>query len=105
LAPARRERRGLRRDEAARNLAIPRDDWRTRSTDPVALRCEAMSDPNQLFDLKLLAQRRDRAAADAAAHDFLLQRVAEDFMVRLGAVQRQFPIAVDLGAHHGVLGR
>lgn len=64
-----------------------------------------MSDDSQIFDLELLKQRRDRAAANISAHDFLLQRVAEDFAVRLGAVQRQFPIAVDLGAHHGVLAR
>ncbi len=57
------------------------------------------------FDLRLLAQRRDRAAATAARHDFLLQRVAEDLTARLGAVQRRFETAVDLGAHHGVLAR
>lgn len=57
------------------------------------------------FDLRLLAQRRDRAAAAATRHDFLLQRVAEDLTVRLDAVQRRFGTAVDLGAHHGVLAR
>lgn len=64
-----------------------------------------MSDDVHPFDRRLLAQRQDRAAAGATAHDFLLQRVAEDFTVRLGAVQRQFPTVVDLGAHHGVLAR
>ncbi|MCL4768678.1 MAG: methyltransferase domain-containing protein [Hyphomicrobiaceae bacterium] len=64
-----------------------------------------MSDEAQLFDRRLLVRRRDRAAAGAAAHDFLLQRVAEDFAVRLGAVQRRFPTVLDLGAHHGVLAR
>ncbi len=64
-----------------------------------------MSSDAQLFDLHLLARRRDRAAPNAAAHDFLLQRVTEDFLVRLGAVQRQFATVVDLGAHHGLLAR
>lgn len=64
-----------------------------------------MSDDSHPFDRRLLVQRQDRAAAGAAAHDFLLHRVAEDFTVRLGAVQRQFPTVVDLGAHHGVLAR
>lgn len=64
-----------------------------------------MSDDTHPFDRRLLVQRQDRAAADAAAHDFLLHRVAEDLTVRLGAVQRQFPTVVDLGAHHGVLAR
>lgn len=64
-----------------------------------------MSDEVQLFDRRLLVRRQDRAARDATAHDFLLQRVAEDFMVRLGAVQRQFATVLDLGAHHGVLAR
>lgn len=64
-----------------------------------------MNDETQLFDRQLLARRQDRAASAATAHDFLLQRVADDFMVRLSAVERQFPTAVDLGAHHGVLAR
>jgi NADH dehydrogenase [ubiquinone] 1 alpha subcomplex assembly factor 5 len=60
---------------------------------------QAMSE-YEIFDRPLLALRRDRAAA----HDFLLQRVAEDFAERLGAIQRQFPTVVDLGAHNGVIG-
>ena len=64
-----------------------------------------MSDEVLLFDRHLLAQRQDRVAQGAAAHDFLLQRVADDFMERLSAVRRQFPTVVDLGAHHGVLAR
>ncbi|MFZ4809536.1 MAG: class I SAM-dependent methyltransferase [Hyphomicrobiaceae bacterium] len=58
-----------------------------------------------IFDRALLARRRDRAAAAATAHDFLLVRVAEDIADRLHAVKRTFPIAVDLGSHHGVVGR
>jgi len=50
-------------------------------------------------------QRRARVAATASGHDFLLKRVAEDFSERLEAVRRAFPVAADIGAHHGVLGR
>lgn len=69
------------------------------------VRFAVMSNEAQLFDRRLLVRRQDRAAPEVAAHDFLLQRVAEDFEVRLGAVQRQFATVVDLGAHHGVLAR
>lgn len=62
-----------------------------------------MTNDARPFDLRLLAQRRNRAAATVAQYDFLLQRVAEDLAVRLGAVQRRFATVVDLGAHHGLL--
>jgi NADH dehydrogenase [ubiquinone] 1 alpha subcomplex assembly factor 5 len=58
----------------------------------------------ELFDRRLLAIRRNRAAARAGEHDFLLQRVAEEIVTRLGAVRRAFPVVLDLGAYHGVLG-
>src|SRR4030081_664324 len=58
-----------------------------------------------IFDRALLVQRRDRVAAGAGAHDFLLARVADDLIERLAAVQRRFPVALDLGAYHGLLGR
>lgn len=58
-----------------------------------------------IFDRALLARRRDRAAASAAAHDFLLVRAAEDICERLAVVNRRFETAVVLGAHHGVLAR
>lgn len=63
-----------------------------------------MSAP-QIFDLELLNRRRTRVAETAASHDFLLDRVAEDLIDRLALVQRKFPLALDLGAHHGPLGR
>ena len=44
-------------------------------------------------------------AADAARHEFLLARVADDFVDRLGAIQRRFPVALNLGAGHGLIGR
>jgi SAM-dependent methyltransferase len=58
-----------------------------------------------IFDRALLVQRRDRVAAGARAHEFLLARVADDLIERLAAVQRRFPVALDLGAYHGLLGR
>lgn len=54
-----------------------------------------------LFDRNLLARRRARAAPAARSHDFLLQRAGEDIAARLDAVVRDFPLALDLGAHHG----
>ncbi len=65
-----------------------------------------MADAQQaIFDRALLARRRARAARDIRAHDFLLRRASEDIEMRLGAVMREFPLALNLGAHHGVLTR
>ena len=64
-----------------------------------------MSAAPPLFDTALMTARRARAAASASAHDFLLKRVAEDLAERLSIVQRRFPVALDLGAYHGVVGR
>jgi len=60
---------------------------------------------HDIFDRALLVRRRNRMAAGAQSHEFLLARVADDLIERLGAVQRRFPVAVDLGAYHGLLGR
>lgn len=59
----------------------------------------------QIFDRALLVRRRDRVAAGASAHDFLLARVAEDLADRLAIVQRRFPLAVNVGAHNGLVSR
>ena len=64
-----------------------------------------MSEPHAIFDASLLTARRNRAAHAATAHDFLLQHVADDLAERLAIVRRDFTVAVDLGAHHGVVGR
>lgn len=55
------------------------------------------------YDRGLLRARRRRAADFARAHDFLLQRVAEDLADRLSIIQRRFEVAANIGAHHGVL--
>lgn len=64
-----------------------------------------MTAAHDIFDRTLLARRRERVAERAADHDFLLARVADDIAERLGAISRRFPVALNLGAHHGLLGR
>lgn len=64
-----------------------------------------MTTPSQIFDTALLRQRRNRVADAAGTHDFLLQRVADDLAERLEIVRREFPLALDLGSHHGAVGR
>jgi SAM-dependent methyltransferase len=64
-----------------------------------------MSQPPRLFDRTLLCQRRKRAAGRIDDHDFLYRRAGEEIRVRLDAINRSFPLAVDLGAQHGALTR
>ncbi len=64
-----------------------------------------MDDAQAPFDRALLVRRRERAASGAADVDFLLRRVAEDMAERVAVVQRTFPLAADIGAHHGVVAR
>lgn len=70
-----------------------------------------MSAPIQVFDRLALQRKRARAtrivaaSAPSAPPDFLLQRVAEDFSDRLSVIKRTFTSALDLGCHHGLLGR
>jgi NADH dehydrogenase [ubiquinone] 1 alpha subcomplex assembly factor 5 len=63
-----------------------------------------MGDDPLIFDRNLLRRRRHRTAAAARRHDFLIARAAEDLLERLAIVRRRFPIALNLGAHHGLLG-
>jgi SAM-dependent methyltransferase len=65
----------------------------------------SVTSEHDIFDRALLVRRRDRVAADAARHDFLLARVADDLIERLAAIQRRFPVALNLGAYHGLIGR
>lgn len=57
------------------------------------------------FDRELLVRRRDRVAERAEGADFLLHRVGEDIRERLQIVQRDFRVALNLGAHNGVVSR
>jgi NADH dehydrogenase [ubiquinone] 1 alpha subcomplex assembly factor 5 len=62
-------------------------------------------DPIRVFDRALLVRRRGRVARSAANHDFLLKRVGDDLAERLAIVRRSFPLAANIGAHHGVVSR
>jgi NADH dehydrogenase [ubiquinone] 1 alpha subcomplex assembly factor 5 len=64
-----------------------------------------MTTAPQLFDRALLTRRRNRFARDAASHDFLLARVAEDFAERLAIVTRTFGAGLLIDAHHGLVSR
>lgn len=64
-----------------------------------------MSAPPRLFDRDLHRLRLDRAAPGYADADFLKRRAADDAVVRLEAIMREFPIAVDLGARNGAFGQ
>lgn len=67
------------------------------------MRAMQQASPTHIFDRRLHAQRRERAAAGFAGHDFLVRRVVEEFSDRLMAVNRNFPLALDLGSHLGAL--
>ena len=64
-----------------------------------------MSDERILFDRKLLRARRARFAHEIAAREFLLAHVAREIAERVELMLRPFPLALDLGAYHGLLGR
>ncbi|MFM8939498.1 MAG: methyltransferase domain-containing protein [Phenylobacterium sp.] len=57
--------------------------------------------PPRIFDRELLRRRLDRAARSFAGADFLKRRAAGDIVMRLEAIMRDFPRAVDLGARNG----
>lgn len=57
--------------------------------------------PPRIFDRELLRRRLDRAAPGYAGADFLKRRAAGDIVMRLEAIMRDFPRAVDLGARKG----
>ena len=65
----------------------------------------AMSDDRLLFDRKLLRARRARFAHEIEAREFLLAHVAREIAERVELMLRPFPLALDLGAYHGLLGR
>jgi hypothetical protein len=64
-----------------------------------------MSDESLLFDRKLLRERRARFAHEIEAREFLLAHVAREIAERVELMLRPFPLALDLGAYHGLLGR
>lgn len=64
-----------------------------------------MAGAPEIFDNALMRRRRNRYAAGASAHDFLLRRVADDFAERLSIVRRTFAAAVNAGSYHGIVSR
>lgn len=58
----------------------------------------------QIFDRELVRKRRQRTSPHITQYDFLLKYVAEDLTDRLKIILREFPLALDFGAHHGVVG-
>lgn len=64
-----------------------------------------MSDPALLFDRALLRARRARFVHEMDAREFLLAHVAREIKERVELMLRPFPLAVDLGAYRGLLGR
>lgn len=64
-----------------------------------------MSDEHTLFDRGLLRRRRARFAHEIGEREFLIAHVAREIAERVGLMLREFPLALDLGAYHGLLGR
>ncbi|MHB1217890.1 MAG: methyltransferase domain-containing protein [Alphaproteobacteria bacterium] len=62
-----------------------------------------MVDGMDVFDRRLVRLRRERAAANWAAHDFLFREVAERLAERLDDVRRRFPLALELGRRGAAL--
>ncbi len=60
-----------------------------------------MTESNPPFDRRLLRQRRNRAATRQGTHGFLFVEAATRLADRLADVRRDFPLALDLGAHDG----
>ncbi|MDI7775336.1 methyltransferase domain-containing protein [Asticcacaulis sp. EMRT-3] len=71
-------------------------------SDPTTTAANAPQSATRLFDRALLAHRLDRAAKDFAQAQFLKDRVCEDMLDTLAAINRDFPLALDIGARGGV---
>ena len=61
--------------------------------------------PPRLFDRALHRARLSRAAAQFARADFLKRRAVDDVVERLGAINRDFATAIELGARNGLLAK
>ncbi|WP_294054335.1 class I SAM-dependent methyltransferase [Sphingomonas sp.] len=59
------------------------------------------SSPPEIFGRALRRRRRDRAARNYAAHDFLRRHMLEGICERLDAVKREFRDVLDLGSFDG----
>ena len=59
----------------------------------------------EIFDRVHIRRNLERAAPGAEAAGFLVRHAAEELSDRLSGIKRGFKLAVDLGAHHGVMAR
>ncbi|SDF54836.1 Methyltransferase domain-containing protein [Thalassobaculum litoreum DSM 18839] len=64
-----------------------------------------MTDAMRVFDRSLLRRRRERARARYGEFAFLEEEVADRLAERLEDIRRRFPLALELGARSGALGR
>lgn len=64
-----------------------------------------MINTNAPFDRKLLRERRNRVAHNIKNHDHLLKFISKDLVERLQYIKRNFKTCLNLGSHHGLLGR
>jgi len=64
-----------------------------------------MTDAMEVFDRRAVRRHRDRAAGRFDAFDYLFREVADRLADRLDDIRRRFPMALDVGAHGGVLRR
>jgi SAM-dependent methyltransferase len=62
-----------------------------------------MQDDHSIFDRNVWRKRRTRAAATFSTVNFLKVEAAERLVDRLDDIRRDFPVAIDLGAHGGEL--
>lgn len=62
-----------------------------------------MPQAHLIFDRRRVKQHRDRAASQFGKSDFLFREIAVRLADRLSDVKRGFPLALDLGAHNGLL--
>ena len=62
-----------------------------------------MPELSTIFDRKIVARHRDRAAPHFAAYDFLVREASERLMESLESWTRPFPVVLDLGCHQGQL--
>ncbi len=64
-----------------------------------------MPDPSHIFNRTRVRLHRDRAARAPEQTEFLLTEMASRLCERLEDFTRGFPVALDLGAHHGVFAK
>jgi NADH dehydrogenase [ubiquinone] 1 alpha subcomplex assembly factor 5 len=61
--------------------------------------------PPKLMDQTAHRQNRDRAAAGFGQFNYIKQAVVERLVDRLEVMRQSFPLMLDMGAHHGEVGK